>query len=102
MARLGVEARLAACAQVSGPVQSTYWWKGELATAEEWVCTFKTTGLLTEALARRLREVHSYEVPEILVSEIVGGDRDYLSWITEETAGEDPTDQGRRAWAGPP
>ena len=91
LARLGVEARLAACAQVSGPVRSTYWWKGEVAAAEEWVCTFKTTRANSGALALRVREAHSYEVPEIVVSEIVDGDRDYLSWITEESAGDDPT-----------
>jgi periplasmic divalent cation tolerance protein len=86
-----VEARLAACAQVSGPVRSTYWWKGELSSAEEWVCTFKTTGPLAGELARRLRQAHSYEVPEIVVGEIAAGDPDYLAWITEETAGEGPT-----------
>ena len=69
-------------------MRSTYWWKGELTSAEEWVCSFKTTADLTAELARRLREAHSYEVPEIVVSEIVGGDPDYLSWITGETAGE--------------
>ena len=72
-------------------MRSSYWWKGEVAAAEEWVCTFKTTGALTGELARRIRERHPYEVPEIVVSEIVGGDPDYLSWITEQTAGEDPS-----------
>ena len=91
MARLGVEARLAACAQVSGPVRSTYWWEGEVCSADEWVVTFKTTGLRVEDLGRRVREAHSYEVPEIVVSELVGGDPDYLSWIASETAGGEPT-----------
>jgi periplasmic divalent cation tolerance protein len=76
---------------VSGPVRSTYWWQGEVVSAEEWVCTFKTTGARSGELARRVREAHSYEVPEIVVSEIAGGDPDYLSWVTEETAGADPT-----------
>ena len=92
LARLGVEARLAACAQVSGPVRSTYWWKGEVTASEEWVCTFKTTGPQAQALRLRLREAHSYEVPEIVVTEIDEGDPDYLSWIAEETAGGGPAD----------
>ena len=77
---------------MSGPVRSTYWWRGEVAAAEEWVCTFKTTAPLARQLGLRLREAHSYEVPEIVVTEIDEGDQDYLSWITEETAGGGPAD----------
>ena len=77
---------------MSGPVRSTYWWKGEVTVAEEWVCTFKTTGPLARALGRRLRDAHSYEVPEIVVTGIDEGDPDYLSWITGETAGGGPAD----------
>lgn len=91
VAHLGVEARLAACAQVSGPVRSTYWWQGELSSAQEWVVAFKTTGRLAAELGRLVREAHSYEVPEIVVSEIVGGDPDYLAWVSEETAGREPS-----------
>ena len=82
---LALERRLAACAQVSGPVDSSYWWNGEIATATEWTCTLKTTGSRLSALLEAVRAAHPYEVPEILVTAVVGGDADYLAWIRAET-----------------
>ncbi|MEX2586888.1 MAG: divalent-cation tolerance protein CutA [Actinomycetota bacterium] len=85
LARAVVEARLAACAQVSGPIDSTYWWEGELDTDREWVCSMKTTEKLFEALARFVTENHSYETPEIIATPITAN-REYLEWITAETS----------------
>ena len=59
--RLGarlVEERLAACAQVVGPVSSTYWWQGQVEQAKEWCCHLKTTADTSQELSRRLRELH--------------------------------------------
>ena len=84
LATTAVQRRLAACAQVSGPISSTYWWDGALTTAREWVCTFKTTGGVLDRLVAALREVHSYDLPEI-VAVPLGGDRSYLRWIDAET-----------------
>jgi periplasmic divalent cation tolerance protein len=86
LGKLAVEARLAACAQVSGPITSTYWWEGKLTTANEWVCVMKTTAPLVSALSNVLRASHSYEVPEIINTRI-GGHRSYLEWIDTETMG---------------
>ncbi len=83
---MAVERRLAACAQVSGPITSTYWWQDEVTTSDEWVCVLKTRADLFGALARALREAHSYDVPEIVATPITG-DTAYLSWIDEETLG---------------
>jgi len=85
LARTGVERRLAACGQVSGPVTSLYWWDGTLQSAEEWVCTFKTAQRHAEALAGALRAAHDYTTPEIVITPVVGGDPDYLAWIDAET-----------------
>jgi len=75
--------RLAACAQVMGPVSSTYRWKGEAEHAEEWYCHLKTTvGRLPE-LQKRIRELHPYEVPEIIAVPISHGDEQYLAWVRE-------------------
>lgn len=81
---MAVERRLAACAQVSGPITSTYWWQGEVTTAEEWVCVLKTRATLLAALTDAVSEVHSYEVPEI-ITWAFDGNAAYLSWIDEET-----------------
>lgn len=81
-----VEARLAACGQVIGPIASTYWWKGQVESATEWLCLFKTSTTRSDELVTHLRRRHTYETPEIVVTPIVGGDADYLSWIAQETA----------------
>lgn len=64
---------LAACAQISGPINSTYWWLGQIETAEEWTCIIKTRKDLYGAVERAIRDVHSYEEPEIIVTPIVAG-----------------------------
>jgi periplasmic divalent cation tolerance protein len=78
-----VEERLAACAQIAGPIASTYRWQGAVESASEWYCHLKTTADRAPALRRRLRELHPYEVPEIVAVPIVDGDPDYLRWIEE-------------------
>jgi periplasmic divalent cation tolerance protein len=78
-----VDARLAACAQVIGPLTSTYQWQGRMETAEEWYCFLKTTESRLPALRARLRELHPYEVPEIIAVPIADGDPAYLRWIRE-------------------
>jgi periplasmic divalent cation tolerance protein len=82
--RLGatlVEERWAACAQVVGPVESTYRWKGTVERATEWYCHLKTTLARSAGARARIRELHPYEVPEIVAAPFVDGDPDYLRWI---------------------
>lgn len=79
-----VRRRLAGCVQVIGPITSTYWWNDAVETAEEWLCLIKTAGGRYEELERAIREVHSYDVPEILAMPVVAGNGDYLSWLTQE------------------
>jgi periplasmic divalent cation tolerance protein len=83
-----VRRRLAACAQVIAPITSTYWWQGEIQQAEEWLLLMKTTSDRFEELTACVRELHSYEVPEIVAVPIVRGTPDYLQWIRRETDSE--------------
>ena len=85
LARAAVEARLAACAQVSGPIASTYWWEDSVERAEEWLLTLKLPARGYHALADFLTSRHSYDEPEIVALPIVAGSEPYLSWIEEET-----------------
>ncbi len=78
-----VEERLAACAQVLGPVASTYRWAGAVETASEWYCFLKTTAVRLPALRARIRELHPYDVPEIIAIPILEGEPAYLRWIEE-------------------
>jgi periplasmic divalent cation tolerance protein len=84
LARGAVEARLAACAQVLGPITSSYWWEGAVASDQEWQVVFKTTAAAYPALERHLRQVHSYDVPEILCLPVTAGHRPYLDWLDTE------------------
>ncbi len=78
-----MEERLAACAQVVGPVSSTYRWQGEVETASEWYCHLKTTAARVPALISRVRELHPYQTPEIIAVAVAEGDARYLKWIEE-------------------
>jgi periplasmic divalent cation tolerance protein len=86
LAAAALEARLAACVQIVGPVQSRYWWNGSLEHAEEWILVLKTRADRFQPLSRALREAHSYDVPEITAIPIAEGTDDYLRWVQEESA----------------
>ena len=84
LARRVVEQRLAACAQVIGPVSSTYWWRGQLETASEWLCLMKTERALYENLEAAIKDVHPYETPEIVAIPVEAGSEAYLAWLSGE------------------
>lgn len=100
IAEVVVSKRLAACVQVSGPITSTYWWQGKLEQAEEWVCTAKTRRELYGDLEQTIREVHTYDVPEILAVSVTVGNASYLDWISQETTERPYDDTERTAAAG--
>jgi periplasmic divalent cation tolerance protein len=87
IARRLVEDRLAACVQVSGPFTSVYRWRGAVESAEEWLCTVKTRGDLFSRVEAAIRELHTYEVPEILATPLTAGSGDYLTWLNESLEG---------------
>ena len=80
-----VRQRLAACAQILGPITSTYWWKGQVEKTEEWLCLLKTRQEHYTQLEAALRQLHPYEVPEIIALPILAGFPPYLTWLQEET-----------------
>jgi periplasmic divalent cation tolerance protein len=82
-----LERRLAACVQVAGPVASRYRWQGEVETAREWICLAKTEAGRYAEVEAAIRELHSYEEPEIVATPIVAGSAGYLAWISAGLAG---------------
>jgi periplasmic divalent cation tolerance protein len=62
-----LEERAAACVQVIGPVDSAYWWQGEIEEAREWLCLAKTHASTYERLESLIKQNHPYETPEIIV-----------------------------------
>ena len=68
-----VDRRLAACVQIVGPVRSVYRWQGKVEHAEEWLCLAKTSAERYAAVEAAIRELHSYECPEIIATAIEAG-----------------------------
>jgi len=81
LARILVEERLAACVNVHGPMVSIYRWEGRIERDAERQVFIKTTRDRVTALEARLKELHSYEVPEFIVVPVDGGSADYLEWM---------------------
>ncbi|MFD5315946.1 divalent-cation tolerance protein CutA [Streptomyces sp. NPDC127098] len=85
LARSAVEARLAACAQVDGPITSVYRWEGAVRADQEWRVLYKLPATGYPALEAHVRAAHTYDVPEIVAAEITAGSAAYLAWVDEET-----------------
>ncbi len=85
IARSAVEARLAACVQVIGPMTSTYWWKGAMQTGDEYLVLLKTPATRYPALENHIHSQHSYDVAEIISIPVNSGLASYLAWMDEET-----------------
>jgi len=73
--------RLIACANTLSPVKSQYWWKNKVEEANEFLVVMKTQKKLFNKLAETIRQLHSYEVPEILALPIIKGAEPYLKWL---------------------
>ena len=84
-----VERRLAACVNVVPGISSTYRWEGETKTDSEWLLIVKTRRDRLEDVSRAIRELHSYELPEIVMLDIGDGDAAYLAWIDASLEGAD-------------
>jgi len=78
-----VDRRLAACVQVLGPIATRYRWQGKVEQAQEWMCLAKTEASRYPDLETAIREIHSYDEPEIVAAPIVAGSEGYLDWIGE-------------------
>lgn len=80
-----VEEHLAACVNFIGEVRSLFSWKGRIEDEQEALMLVKTKAALFPSLAQRVKELHSYTVPEIIALPIQAGSLDYLRWIDEVT-----------------
>jgi periplasmic divalent cation tolerance protein len=88
LAQAVLERRLAACVQLSGPIESRYWWNNRLETAAEWMLIIKTRRDLYKPLEKLLLELHPYDQPEIIATPIVEVSAGYLKWLHEQVAAD--------------
>lgn len=87
LAEAVVAERLAACVQFVGPIRSVYRWEGRVEESIEWLCLIKTTTGQVAALQDRIRSLHTYTVPELVVLPVIGGDPGYLAWVRASVSG---------------
>lgn len=88
IASSAVALRLAATAQVRGPVSSYFWHLGEAGEGEEWVVTFKTTGVRYAELEAHIISEHPWDKPEVTGIELARGSAAYFAWMETATAPE--------------
>ena len=77
-----IEAQMAACVTLM-PVHSIYTWQGQIMKEQEWQIVIKTNLAQFPRLEQKIRELHSYEVPEIIALPILAGSKPYLQWISD-------------------
>lgn len=73
--------KLIACGNIIGPVASIFRWSGKIEKAEEYLTVMKSRRDLFEKLAETVKDLHSYEVPEILAVPVVEVSKSYLDWL---------------------
>ena len=83
IARHLVEAKLAACVNITQPVESVYRWKGKLADDKEFLLLIKSTRALFPQIKAAISKIHSYHTPEIICLPIIDGSRNYLQWLSD-------------------
>ena len=82
-----VKGQLAACCNILPAIRSIYRWQGSVQDDEEWLLIIKSTADRFSRVEARVRELHSYEVPEVLMLPVAAGSAPYLSWIDQSFAG---------------
>lgn len=85
IARALVEEKLAGCVNIVRNVRSIYRWEGKIEDDQEVLMIAKTRQELFASLANRVKQLHSYSVPEIIAAPIIAGSENYLAWLRDVT-----------------
>ena len=85
ISRVLLKQRKAACINIIPGVNSLFWWQEKIDSAQESLLVIKTRSVLLDEITQLVKEIHSYDVPEIIALPIIGGNKDYLEWIDNET-----------------
>ncbi|MDP3066322.1 MAG: divalent-cation tolerance protein CutA [Methanobacteriaceae archaeon] len=82
-----LEEKLAACANIIPNIKSLYWWDGEIEEDTESILILKTRSNYLDTIIKRVKDIHSYEVPCVLEIPIKNGSEEYLKWLEESLKG---------------
>lgn len=83
IAKVLLENKLIACANIIGPVHSMFWWLGNIDTAQEYLIIMKTRRDLFERICEKVKALHSYQIPEVIATPIIDGLKQYMKWLDE-------------------
>ena len=83
IARHLVETKLAACINISQPMESVYRWEGKIAEEREFLLIIKSTGELFPEIKAEISKIHSYHTPEVICLPVIDGSRNYLQWVSD-------------------
>ncbi len=86
IARHLVDEGLAACVNIIPAVSSVFRWQGKINQVKETLLIIKSVSTGLEAITKRVKQLHSYQVPEVIALPIIGGLKEYLDWLRGETA----------------
>ena len=78
-----VQKRLVACVNIVGGIESVFWWEKRIDSNREVLLIAKSKKSLIPKITRRIKSLHSYQVPEVIALPIVAGNKHYISWIDE-------------------
>jgi periplasmic divalent cation tolerance protein len=84
VARMLLEARLAACVNIVPGTRSIYRWQGAIESAAEWLLIIKSSRQIFAPLCAALERAHSYQIPEVLAVPVVEGAPNYLNWLEDQ------------------
>ncbi len=84
IAKVLLNERKAACVNIVPEISSLFWWQDKLDSAQESLLIIKTKASVLNEIVRLVREIHSYDIPEIIALPIIGGNQDYLEWMGKE------------------
>ncbi len=84
IAEVLLEQRKVACVNIVPEVSSLFWWQDKLDSARESLLIVKTEASYLNEIVGLVKQIHSYDIPEIIALPIVGGNQDYLEWIGRE------------------
>ena len=84
ISRVLLEQKKVACVNILPRVNSLFWWQGKLDSAEESLLIVKTKASQLSEIVPLVKELHSYDIPELIALPIIGGNQDYLEWIEKE------------------